>query len=259
MKKLPITLTVITKNEEERIAECLNSVKDFVDEIIVVDSGSTDQTVDIAEKCGAKVFFREWEGYGSQKIYAETLAKHKWILNLDADEFFSQELKEEVRDLFKKGEPKKPAYQIVLSLVFLWHKNPSKRVREGMVTRLYNKEKAGFRDSRVHDSVVLKDKNEGVGMLSQTAYHRCFKSFHHWIEKTNAYTDEQTQDWIERGRKEPSSARIVFEPIMAFFKSLFVKRYIFLGVDGVLASYLYATAKLLRLVKVREAYRRKKK
>jgi glycosyltransferase involved in cell wall biosynthesis len=256
MNKLPITLTVITKNEAERVPFTLQSVVGLVDEIIVIDSGSTDETIEIAKQFGAKVFTREWTGYGPQKIYAETLAKNKWILNLDADESLTPDLKEEIRNLFKLGEPEKVAYNMNRYLVFIGQKKASLFVKEGKMLRLYNKEKAGFRDSRVHDSVVLKDQSGKIGELKNKAIHRCFKSYYHWIEKMNDYTQEQALDWVERGRKKPSALRLIFEPIFAFLKSLFIKRYITLGIDGLIASYLYATAKLLRLCKVRETYQK---
>tara|TARA_Y100000590_G_C15560332_1_gene954484 strand:+ start:35 stop:823 length:789 start_codon:yes stop_codon:yes gene_type:complete len=258
MTPLPISATLITFNEEERIEYTLKSLKNLVKEIIVIDSGSTDQTVTLAEKYGAKVYFNQWKGYGPQKIFAESKTSEDWILNLDADESLSEALAQEIQQLFKENQPKYVAYQMDINLVFLWHKMPTDKIKEGTVVRLYNKKKAGFRASRVHDSVVLNNKDDKIGILKGVLYHRCFKSFSHWISKMNAYTTEQMQDWIERKRKEPSSLRIIFEPLLAFFKSLFVKRYLFLGIDGIIASYLYATAKLLRLIKVREAYRSKK-
>lgn len=258
MTPCPISLTVITKNESERLPYTLESVQGLVDEIIVVDSGSTDETVKVAERYGAKVFFRDWTGYGDQKIYAESLVKNKWILNLDADESLTEGLRKEIHELFRAGEPEKAGYEILRYLIFIGRDKPSSLVWEGNFLRLYNKKKAGFSKSRVHDSVLLKDKGNSVGLLTQRITHRCFKSYHHWIEKMNGYTDEQAQDWIERGRPEPSCVRLILEPIGSFFKSLFVKRYITLGTEGVVASYLYATAKLLRLVKVREAYQKKR-
>ena len=81
-----ISAFIITKNEAPRVAKAINSIKDIVDEIIVVDSGSTDDTVRIAESLGAKVVFNEWPGYVKQKSFAESLCKNNWVLNIDADE-----------------------------------------------------------------------------------------------------------------------------------------------------------------------------
>ena len=89
---IKISAFIITKNEAHRIAKSINSIKNIVDEIIVVDSGSNDDTVIIAEKLGAKVIFNEWPGYVKQKSFAESLCRHDWILNIDADEELTDKL-----------------------------------------------------------------------------------------------------------------------------------------------------------------------
>ena len=90
-----ITATIITRNEERRIAEAIASLS-CCDEVLVVDSGSTDSTREIAERCGARVLVREWDGYSSQKNFAANEARHEWILSLDADERVSVELANEI-------------------------------------------------------------------------------------------------------------------------------------------------------------------
>jgi len=91
---------IITKNEAHRIARAINSVKNIVDELIVIDSGSTDDTVSIAQELGARVVFNEWQGYVKQKSFGESLCKHDWILNIDADEELTAELQHEIREKF---------------------------------------------------------------------------------------------------------------------------------------------------------------
>ena len=102
---IPISVFIICKNEEDRIGASIKSVTGWTDEIIVVDSGSTDKTVEIAQKAGAtKVVFNEWKGYGPQKNFAQGLCKNHWVFNLDADEEVTDSLKEEIIDLFKSGK-----------------------------------------------------------------------------------------------------------------------------------------------------------
>ena len=84
--KLPLSVFIIAVNEADRIALTINSVRDWADEVIVIDSGSTDDTVAVAESHGARVVFNEWNGYGPQKVFGETLCRNDWLLNLDADE-----------------------------------------------------------------------------------------------------------------------------------------------------------------------------
>ncbi len=103
MKKLPISVFIISQDEEDRIAAAINFVKNFADEILVIDSGSKDKTTKIAKKLGAKVIFNKWQGYGQQKYFAESQCKNNWVINIDADEWLSLELNNEINELFKKN------------------------------------------------------------------------------------------------------------------------------------------------------------
>ncbi|HRE20669.1 MAG TPA: glycosyltransferase, partial [Rhabdaerophilum sp.] len=93
-------------------------VRALSDDIVVVDSGSTDETVSLAEQHGAQVVFNAWPGYGPQKRFAEDLCRHNWVLNLDADEWVPPELTDEIRALFRNGEPTADAYEIRIAEVF---------------------------------------------------------------------------------------------------------------------------------------------
>ncbi len=113
MKRIPLSVFIIAQDEEERIAKTILSVRDWVDEVIVVDSGSSDNTVSLSESLGAKTCFHKWQGYGIQKRYGESLCKNKWILNLDADEEVLDELKDDIIKRFDSGKIENhPAYSI---------------------------------------------------------------------------------------------------------------------------------------------------
>ena len=92
-----VSLVMIVKNEEKNLAKCLNSVENLVDEIVIVDSGSTDKTIEIAKTFGAKIFKREFDSFSNQKNYALSIATNEWVLHLDADEVLSKELVEEIK------------------------------------------------------------------------------------------------------------------------------------------------------------------
>lgn len=249
--KLPISVFIIAKDEEERLPKAIASVKDWVYEIIVIDSGSTDKTVEIASSMGAVVIFNKFEGFGQQKIFGEQRCKNDWILNIDADEEISVELKDEITQLFKTGKQGKyAAYKMKWEMVFFAQKNPPMFGVGSNFVRLYNKQKAGFNNSAVHDSVIVK-QGENLGQLSNIVYHRCFKSMKHWADKINHYTTLQAEDFVSKGRKL-SKIRIIFEPLFAFFKSYFLRRYFFYGIDGFNASLMYAYSKTLRLAKIKE-------
>src|SRR5262245_53844520 len=108
---MALSCTIITKDEGDRIERCILAVRAIADEIVVVDSGSRDDTVAKAEALGAKVFQRDWSGFGQQKRHAEDCASHHWILNLDADEVVTPQLANEIADLMRRGEPPLPAYR----------------------------------------------------------------------------------------------------------------------------------------------------
>ena len=101
-KNLAISCFIITKNEEDRIEKAILSVIDLVDEIIVIDSGSIDKTEKLSKNLGAKFIFNAWKGFGPQKRFGEDQCKNDWILNLDADEYLSEEIKKEIIDIFNK-------------------------------------------------------------------------------------------------------------------------------------------------------------
>jgi len=250
--KLPISVFIITKDEEERLHFAINSVKDWVDEVIVVDSGSSDRTLEIAKELGSKTFYNDWKGFGAQKIFGENLCKNKWILNIDADEEITPAVKNNIQKLFENGEPDEVAFKMFWKMLFLHQKTPPKIGVTSSFIRLYNKEKAGFRDSTIHDSVVLKSTGN-VGVIKGYVNHRCFKSLKHWSDKINLYSTLQAEEWFAKKRKKPT-VRIVFEPFLAFFKSFFLRKYFLYGIDGFMASLIYAYSKTLRLAKVRELY-----
>ena len=249
--KLPISVFIIAKNEEDRIGLTIKSVVGWVDEVIVVDSGSTDGTVKLAENLGAKVVFNEWKGYGPQKVFAENLCKSNWVLNLDADEEVSPELRDEIIAKFKP-DAENLAYRLKIMALYP-HQRKLPVIAAGTTqVRLYSKNSAGFKNSPVHDSVVLKDGVTEI-LLKKPVVHRSFRSHAHAIEKINFYTSMQAEDLFKKGRK-PSLLKIILTGPFAFFKCYFLKNYIFYGAEGFVHAKIYAFSKVLRLVKAREKF-----
>ncbi len=252
--KLPISVFIIAKNEDDRIQYAINSVKGWVDEIIVIDSGSTDDTVKIAKECGAdQVVYNKWNGYGPQKNFGEKICRNDWIFNIDADEEVSNTLKKEIFYLFlSKKINKCSAYKVSVKFLPRFRKMSEDSIGpEELVIRLYNKSKGGFKPSKVHDSVVVYTGT--VGKLKHKLMHRCFRSFTHAIEKINFYTNMQAEDMFMKG-KCPHIARIFIEPFWTFLRAYFLKKYIFLGVEGFLMSIIYGISRTTRLLKAREKF-----
>lgn len=257
-KKLPISVFIITKNEADRIAAVILAVKEIADEILVIDSGSQDNTCEIAAKMGAKVMFNQWNGYGLQKVFGENQCYNKWILNIDADEEVSKELSAEITEIFSKNlQENYAAFRIKIVNKFRFEKKPKKLAYYYNQLRLYNKDYAGFKDSSIHDSVILKEnQSKKVGQLKNIIYHQSFRSFSHWIEKINSYSQMQAQDSFEKN-KCPSIIKTFFTPIMAFFKAYVVRRYFIYGFDGLTYSSLFAFSRFVKAIKTRELFKAK--
>ncbi|MBI1274638.1 glycosyltransferase [bacterium] len=253
MAALPLSVFIIAKNEEDRIVHALNSVVGWADEVIVVDSGSDDGTVAISDKMGAKVMHHAWQGYGPQKRFAESQCRNAWLLNIDADEALSPELKREIEALFAQGEPPLAGYHIPICIVFPGDEKPRRFAPSNSPVRLYDHRRAGFADALVHDSVLL-GPGEQAGRLKGCMYHRCFRSHRHAIDKINYYSSMQAEDMVAKGRI-PGPLRLVAEPWVAFFKAYFLRRYALFGLPGFTESVMYAFARFIRLAKARELAR----
>lgn len=254
MKKIPVSVFIIAKDEADRISRPIKSVRDWANEVIVIDSGSTDSTIDVAKELGAQVVHNDWNGYGLQKIFGETLCKNKWLLNIDADEEVTTKLRDEIIGIVNNG-PKFYAYKMKIKILDRFSKQPKIFAPAHNPIRFYNIDYAGFKDSTVHDSVVLKDGvNEKIGQLKNIVLHRSFRSYRHAIAKINRYSGMQAEDMVSRGRR-PSSLRIVFEPFLGFLKGYFAKGYCFMGVDGFIEGIIYSFARTLRLIKARELWK----
>ena len=248
--KLPLSVFIIAQNEADRIPLTIRSVRDWADEVIVIDSGSTDDTVKTAENLGARVLFNEWRGYGPQKVFGESLCRNDWILNLDADEEITPELAAEIRALFA-GEPPCSAYRLHILPIHSFQDTGHRWTATQKPVRLYRRSMAGFKDSTVHDSVVVREGRTGA--LKGMVNHRSFRSLAHHVEKVNSYSSAQAEDLYRRGRR-PSGPELVLVPVLAFLKQYLLRREFVNGIDGVVISYMFAFQRFIRLAKARERF-----
>lgn len=245
-----LSVFLITLNEAERLGETLASVKDLADEIVVVDSGSTDATVEIARAAGARVIHNDWPGYGPQKHFAEQQCRGPWLLNLDADEVLSPELQAELRALFAAGEPPAEVYGIPYVDMAVWEKTPHRFGWGPTELRLYRADAGSFYTSVVHDSLVPKPGAK-IGKLRGRIHHKSIISFSQVVAKFNRYSDHQVADLEQRGR-ELSNWRLIVDPISIFIKVWIIRRYFLYGWYGLAFSLLVATGRMLRPAKVIE-------
>lgn len=252
MKKLPISVFIITKNEEDRVPDPILSVKNWVDEVLVVDSGSTDNTLEVAKSLGAKAVYNEWKGYGPQKLFSQNLCKNDWVFNIDADEEITPEMRDEIIEIFEKGDPGKVAFYVKRKMLFSYEDTPPLFAPADYFLRLYNRNYASYDESTVHDVVHVKE-GETKTLKKGIMLHRCFRSYAHWADKINFYSSMQAEDRFNKGKKV-SVVRIILEPFISFFKSYILRRYFVYGVDGFIHSVIYAYARLMRFAKTRELY-----
>jgi glycosyltransferase involved in cell wall biosynthesis len=249
---LPISVFVIAKNEADRIGRTILSVRDFADEIIVVDSGSTDNTVELSKSLGAKTYFNEWPGYGKQKIFGESLCRNNWVFNLDADEELTPEARAEIRALFANGEPAVSGIAMRFVNVLPFEKKPNFFATYNFYIRLYRKDIAGFQDSPVHDAVTMPAGQKTI-TLRNIALHRSHRNYAHTIDKINFYSSMQAEDNFAKGRNF-GLLRLLFTFPVDFLKAYFMRRYIWYGLEGVTQSTIYAFARFLRVAKTRERF-----
>lgn len=241
---VPLSCTIIARNEEDRIGDCIRAVQGLVDEVVVVDSGSTDRTVEIAESLGARVVFHEWPGYGPQKRYSEEMARNDWVLNLDADEIMTPELYNEIRGLMTVG-PKLNAYRMRICNVYPGQAKPRLWADYHNYVRLYDRRVVRFRESPVHDTVDTK--SERVGQLNGTVAHFSARSYEHIRSKLDSYTDLQAK--VLKKPEWTLWARLPFEYPAVFVRYYLGRRHFTGGWDGIYSSHLAAEARVNRVRK----------
>ena len=255
-----ISAFIITKNEEMRITNAIKSIQDVVDEIIVVDSGSTDNTVKIATTLGAKVVHNDWPGYTKQKTFAEALCSHSWVLNIDADEELSESLQHEIGEIFRSNvQDRYKGYTINCTIV---HRCDTKlKLRwfapSNRVLRLYHRDFASFGNHTnfsTQDSVRFNtgvDQRDAVYDLQGPVFHYSVISLEQLVAKGNFYTSEQAKDMIANQRI-PSKARVISEFFFCFFKTFLLRRYWVFGYNGFVDSLTESFLRFLRMAKTRE-------
>mgnify|MGYP000350869708 CR=1 FL=1 len=250
--RLPLSVFIIARNEADRISRPIESVKDWADEVIVIDSGSTDDTVTVAERLGARVVHHDWRGYGPQKRAGEDQCRNDWLLNLDADEEVTPELAAEIRAKFDDGSYlDADGWRIMIRDMYAHESAPAPWAYGYHQIRLYDRRKGRFSDSTVHDT-VRPQEGARIASLSGIMAHRSIRSLDFQVDKYNRYSGMQVEDMRARGRTLPRS-RLLTEFPVSFLKAYFVRKYRKYGWWGLILSLNYAHARFLRVAKAYEA------
>jgi glycosyltransferase involved in cell wall biosynthesis len=244
-----ISVTVITKDEEKNISDCLKSVQ-WADEIIVVDSESSDRTIELAKKFTDKVIIRKWEGYVPQKRYALSLASNEWVLSLDADERITPELKDEILSLLP-GEV--DGYKIRRKNFLHKKEITSCGWENDYQLRLMRKDKASFSDRLVHEKFIVDGQ---MDKLKNPMIHYTFSSFSEYFSKINHYSSLKAQELITK-KKRVGGWTIFSHTVSAFFAFFIVRLGFRDGVYGLIISLLHSVSTMMNYIKLWELQNKK--
>jgi glycosyltransferase involved in cell wall biosynthesis len=241
-----LTVTVITHNEARNIAAALESVS-WADELVVVDSGSTDETVGIARRLGARVELRDWPGYGAQKNHAAALASNDWILSIDADERVSPALAQEIRGVLS-GAPSNPGYRIPRIAFYLGRWIRGTDWYPDSQLRLYDRRAGRWEERRVHESISLTGT---AGMLQNQLQHYPYRSISHHLATIDRYTTLAAEEWHAAGRRA-NVAEILVHTELAFARNYVLKAGFMDGAAGLIVSTLNSYYVFLKFAKLWE-------
>ena len=247
---MKLSVYLITKNEDQRLNKTLAQAAKVADEILVVDSGSTDDTLNIAKKFGAKTIHHDWHSYCDQKHFAEQQCANDWVLMLDADEVLSEELVEEINRL-KSGVPEFNAYQIKIVNMFPQDEMPRRFAHSFKPVRLYNRKFASMPKDLYNKDRVNVAKGQKIGKLKNHIHHFCILTLEQATNKYNIHSSELVKTLAAEKRKV-SKLRIFTEFPRQFLHYYIGKRYCLLGTQGYIQALVLANFRFLKIAKYYE-------
>ena len=247
MKDLTLSAVIITKNEAQHISQCLESVQ-WVDEIIVLDSGSEDDTIKLCQKFTNKVYSTDWPGFGIQKQRAVEKAKGEWIISIDADEVVSSELKEEIQRTIRSTQIN--GFEIPRLSSYC-----GKKIHHGgwwpdYTVRLFRKNFGKFSKAIVHEKIEIKDK---IGRLKSPLLHETYVDLEEVISKINSYSSLSAQIMHEKETKS-SLGKAIFRAAWTFFRTYIIRAALLDGREGLMLSISNAETAYYKYLKLFELH-----
>ena len=242
---IPVSVVIVTLNEERNIEDALKSAADF-DEIIVVDSFSTDKTVEICKRYTDKFYQHEWSGYAKQKQRAVDYAVSPWVLILDADERITAELRDEIAEAIER--PDNAGFSVPRMNFFLgtWIRHSG--WWPDYTLRLFRKDMGAIEDREVHERVVVKGS---VGKLKSCLEHYTYRTISDYIRKMDIYATLAARE-IRKKSGRPGIVAILIKPCITFLK-MYILRLGFLdGMHGMLLAVLYGYYTFLKYARAWE-------
>ncbi len=243
---IPVSIIVITKNEEHNIEACLESAR-WAADIVVVDAESNDRTVEIARRYTEKIFIKPWMGFAAAKQFAVEQSEHTWIFWLDADERLLPESAAEIQTLIEQN-PDHAAFTVARRAYFLgrWMKHSG--WYPGRVARLFHKGRARFNFAAVHEGLEIRGS---VGQLKHDLLHYTDPSIYHYFSKYNRYTTLAANELSEKGKKGHLSDMLI-RPAWLFIKMYLLRLGFLDGMQGLLLAIFSSSYVFTKYAKLRE-------
>lgn len=244
-----ISVIIIVKNEEKLIEDCLKSIA-WADEIILIDAESEDRTLEIAKNFTDKIFIKKWEGFSKQKKYALSLAKNEWVLNIDADERITLELKDEIFNLDFSSD----GYFIRRENYFLNKIITTCGWGKDFQLRLFKKSKVEVTEKLVHEGFIVDGK---LSYLNKPMKHYTFLSIEKSLSKINTYSSLQALESY-KSKSKVTGIKIFSHGFSAFFRYYFSLKGFKDGIYGLIISFFNSISTTLTYVKIWELQNSKK-
>jgi len=241
-----ISATIITFNEEKKILACLSSLQGVVDEIVVLDSYSTDNTAAICRQFGVKFFQQEFTGYGSQKNDAAQKATHDWILNIDADEVLSPELQKSIPAA--KSGSLASLYSFNRRNIFFGCTPRYGLTNPDRILRLYNRRELKWHARQVHETLEVPKGLKPVH-LAGDLIHYSKDSLEQYLSAMNKYSSLGAQQYAAAGKKS-NWLKVMFSPAFTFFKGYVVKLGFLDGLPGFILAFTHSIETFLKYSKL---------
>ena len=246
MKK--ISAVLITYNESDKIERALRSLEPVSDEIVVVDSFSSDSTPELCRRYTDRIIQRSWPGYRQQKQFAAERASHEWILSLDGDEALSSELAHEILEWKKSPDSRDDGYYFPRKAFFMGRWIAHTTWYPDRQLRLFRKNSGGWQGGRIHESVQVTGS---VGRFKGEIHHYTYASFSEYLEQLDRFSTLAAEEQWERGRR----ARwwdFVLHPPVVFLKNYLLRLGFLDGWPGLAVSFMAGTSTLFKYMKLRE-------
>ncbi|KGA93471.1 glycosyltransferase family 2 protein [Leptospirillum ferriphilum] len=236
--RLPLSVCILTYNEEANLSDCLASVRELADEIVILDSGSQDQTSRIAEKFGARFIVHPFDDFGSQYNRLFSLATHEWILNLDADERLTPELAQSIQDVFSKKNNLMEFQGFSFNRLNYFIGKPIRHSgwAPDPLVRLFRKDSGEMERRKVHVQILVRGK---IGTLAGNFLHYTYRSLDSYLQKSIQYARLAAMEMKKNGRT-PSLFPLFTHPIAMAFKMYILKKGFLDGKEGVFLAILYS-------------------